>query len=77
MGLVGKVVHDLSPQVSDRAQMRGLVTIDDIKAAVLRQQPVWWQGKAFHCAVCGLDFVSPVVAAAHTVNQRHPVLRMD
>ncbi|MFM7198333.1 MAG: hypothetical protein ACKO2D_10685, partial [Chloroflexota bacterium] len=77
MVLVGGVAREVTPSVSDRARSRGLVTLDDVKAAVLRQQPVWWQGKSFHCAACGLDFVSPAAAASHTVSQRHPVLRMD
>jgi hypothetical protein len=73
----GGATRGVATSVSDRARSRGLITLDDVKAALLRQQPVWWQGKSFHCAACELDFVSPATAAAHTVSQRHPVLRMD
>lgn len=77
MVVVSGGVRDVAPPLSDRARAYGLASMDDVKAAVLRQQPVWWQGKSFHCAACGLDFVSPFPAATHTVNERHPVLRMD
>ena len=65
MVVVSGGVRDVAPPLSDRARANGLASMDDVKAAVLRQQPVWWQGKSFHCAACGLDFVSPFPAATH------------
>ena len=41
MVLIGGVIREVAPSVSDRARSRGLVTLDEVKAAVLRQQPVW------------------------------------
>ncbi len=63
--------------VSRRAHALGFHTIDDLKAAVLRQRGTWWQGRAFHCALCDLDFVAAGRAAEHVVTEQHPVLRMD
>lgn len=77
MVLASGGVRETTPPVSERARSNGLFTLDAVKAAILRQQPVWWQGTSFHCAACGLDFASPATAASHTVSQRHPVLRMD
>ena len=65
------------PAVSRRAHALGFQTIAELKAAVLRQRATWWQGRAFHCAVCDLDFVAAGRAAEHVVADQHPVLRMD
>lgn len=77
MGRVAGQVRVAAHALSDRARARGLATLDDVKAAVLRQQLAWWHGQSFHCAVCDLDFASSGSAAAHTVDMQHPVLRMD
>jgi len=53
------------------------MSVTDVKLAVLRQQPVWWNGSQYHCPVCEADFASPGSAAAHTIADQHPVLRMD
>lgn len=63
--------------ISERARGRGYRSLDDLKMAVLAQRAVWWQGKAFHCPLCNVDFVSSQRAAEHVVQQQHPVLRMD
>ena len=68
---------DMTPRLSVRARALGLMSVMDVKLAVLRQQPVWWNGSQFHCPVCEADFASPGSAAAHTIADQHPVLRMD
>lgn len=70
-------VHVIARPLSERARAQGLETLDDLKVAVLRQQPTWWQGRSFHCPSCGIDFDAPGSAAEHTVRHQHPVLRMD
>jgi hypothetical protein len=77
MVVVSGGVREVAPPAINRASANGVSSIDDVKATVLRQQPVWWRGKSFHCAARGLDFVSSIAAAAPTVNERHPGLRMD
>ena len=65
------------PIISWRAHARGMHSVDELKAAVLRQRSTWWQGRVFHCALCDVDFLDPGTAAEHVVAQQHPVLRMD
>lgn len=65
------------PIISWRAHARGLHSLDDLKAAVLRQRSTWWQGHIFHCPLCDLDFMDATGAAEHVVLHQHPVLRMD
>ena len=65
------------PLISWRARARGLHSVDQLKATVLRQRSTWWQGRTFHCALCDLDFLDATGAAEHVVVQQHPVLRMD
>lgn len=78
MQSIGRVVDaDIVPRLSQRAGALGLTTVNDAKMAVLRQQPVWWYGSRYHCPVCEADFANPGSAAAHTIADQHPVLRMD
>ena len=65
------------PAVSERAQARGLYTVESLKRAVLRQRATWWQGSEFHCPLCDVDFGTAQRAAEHVVREQHPVLRMD
>ncbi len=78
MQSIGRVVDaDTVPRVSQRARALGLMSVTDVKLAVLRQQPVWWHGSQYHCPVCETDFTNPGSAAAHTIADQHHVLRMD
>ncbi len=78
MERIGRVADaDTTPRLSARARALGLMSVTDVKLAVLRQQPVWWNGSQYHCPVCEADFASPGSAAAHTIADQHPVLRMD
>jgi hypothetical protein len=63
--------------VSDRARARGHRSVDDLKLAVLKQRTTWWQGNAYHCGLCDLDFIDSRLAAEHVVLLQHPVLRVD
>jgi hypothetical protein len=65
------------PIISWRAHARGLHSLEELKAAVLRQRSTWWQGRTFHCPLCDVDFTAATPAAEHVVQQQHPVLRMD
>ena len=65
------------PIISWRAHVRGYHSLEELKAGVLKQRSVWWQGKSFHCALCDLDIVDATRAAEHVVMLQHPVLRMD
>jgi hypothetical protein len=65
------------PLVSARARARGLHTVVALKREVLTQRATWWQGNAYHCPLCDLDFGAAQSAAEHVVREQHPVLRMD
>lgn len=66
-----------SPPVSERARALGLHTVEALKRRVLTQRATWWQGTAYHCPLCDMDFGAPHRAAEHVVREQHPVLRMD
>ena len=63
--------------ISTRAQAMGFHTLADVKMEVLRQRPIWWAGKAYHCPLCDADFPTAQRAAEHVVLEQHPVLRMN
>ena len=65
------------PPVSARARARGLHTVESLKREVLTQRATWWQGNAYHCPLCDVDFGAAQSAAEHVVHEQHPVLRMD
>ena len=67
----------LSPDISARTRALGPDTLDDLKLAVLKQRPVWWQGHAYICPLCDLDFFDTRRAAEHVIVEQHPVLRMN
>ena len=77
------IVPPLTPQrrpalrISAQARARGLHTLRDLKLAVLRQGPHWWQGHQYHCPLCDQNFGNAQCAAEHVVAEQHPVLRMD
>lgn len=62
--------------VSAKAQALGLYTVEALKRTVLEQRATWWQGSAYHCPLCDLDFGAAQRAAEHVVREQHPVLRM-
>ena len=70
-------VSGAEPVISARARARGLSTLEDLKLAVLKQRPTWWQGNVYHCPLCDVDFLDSRRAAEHVVLEQHPVLRMD
>ncbi len=75
IGRTGDV--DTTRGISHLARALGLMSVTDVKIAVLRQQRVWWNGSRYHCPVCEANFANAGSAAAHTIADQHPVLRMD
>jgi hypothetical protein len=71
-----RIVPAVEP-VSEKARRLGYLTVDDLKRAVLMQGATWWQGSAYHCPLCDVNFGDKQRAAAHVVKLQHPVLRMD
>lgn len=63
--------------ISLRARAMGFHTLSDVKLEVLRQRPIWWAGRAYHCPLCDANFPTAQRAAEHVVLEQHPVLRMD
>lgn len=66
MERIGRVADaDTTPRLSVRARALGLMSVTDVKLAVLRQQPVWWNGSQYHCPVCEADFASQECGSTH------------